>query len=82
MVSETEQVSMRTFNNPKAIELYKMAEANEAYVREWEERNRMNRENAYIPDTIMDLLTEAAGLRALADDVEDGIISVDELEGA
>jgi len=73
---------MRNFTNPKAIELYKTAEANEAFVREWEEKNNMTRENPCLPDIIMDLLTEAAGLRVLADDIEDGIISIEELEGA
>lgn len=73
---------MREFTNPKAIELYKAAQANEEYVRQWGEENDIDRENPYVPDMILELLTEAAGLRVLADDVEDGIISVDELEGA
>ncbi len=73
---------MREFTNPKAKELYEAAESNEAYVREWEEKNCIDRENPYVPDTFLELLTEAAGLRCLADDIEDGIISEEELEGA
>ena len=31
-------------------------------------------------DTTLDIFTEAAGLRALADDIEDGLIDEDEIE--
>lgn len=67
---------MREFTNPKAIEIY--IEAQE-----------LEKEAAYLLETgsvtannYGELMTEAAGLRVIADDVEDGIISVEELEGA
>ncbi len=67
---------MRNFTNPKAIELYKQAQAAEKEAQELIVNGRIT-VNGY-----GDLMTEAAGLRVLADDVEDGIISEDELKGA
>lgn len=67
---------MRNFINPKAIELYKQAQAAEKEAQELIVNGRIT-VNGYA-----DLMTEAAGLRVLADDIEDGIISEDELKGA
>lgn len=67
---------MREFTNPKAIELYKQAQAAEKEAQELIVNGRIT-VNGY-----GDLMTEAAGYRVLADDVEDGIISEEELEGA
>ena len=62
---------MRKFTNPKAIELYVLAQETE---REAEELivNGQISSNRYC-----ELMTEAAGLRVLADDVEDGIITLE-----
>ena len=70
---------MRKFTNPKAIELIERSRWMENYVREYEQKNCIDRENAFCPDFIQEMLTEAAGLRVLADDIEDGVISEDEL---
>ena len=65
---------MRVFTNPKALELYYEAE-----ILEQEARNLIvNR--TILPDRYAELMTEAAGLRVLADDIEDGIISEETLE--
>lgn len=68
---------MRKFTNPKAIELYNQAEEIENYV-----NSVIAEGKTLLPDRYAELMTEAAGLRTLADDVEDGAISEEELEGA
>ena len=67
---------MRNFTNSKAIELYERAKAVEKEAQELIINGRIT-VNGY-----GDLMTEAAGLRVLADDVEAGVISEEELEGA
>lgn len=67
---------MRKFTNPKAIELYELAQETEKEAEELIVNGRI------LANRYCELMTEAAGLRALADDVEDGIISEEELEGA
>ena len=68
---------MREFKNPKAIELMQEAQAIEDYVasKEYE----LVEKNLPWPEYYSELLTEASGLRVLADDVEDGIISAEEV---
>ena len=68
------------FKNPKAIELIREAEAIEAYVHA--EIERLLKAGLPMLEYHGELLTEAAGLRVLVDDVELGIISEDELEDA
>ena len=67
---------MRNFINPKAIELYKQAQATE------KEAADLLVVGPITSNRYGELMTEAAGLRVLADDIEDGIISVEELEDA
>lgn len=67
---------MRNFTNPKAIELYEQAQEAE------KEAEALIVSGRITLNRYGELMTEAAGLRVLADDVEDGIISVEELEGA
>ena len=67
---------MRNFTNPKAIELYKEA-------KELEKEAESLRVIGPITSSYYgELMTTAAGLRVLADDIEDGIISEEELKGA
>lgn len=73
---------MREFTNPKAKELIEKSCWMENYVREYEQKNCIDRENAFCPDFIIEMMSEAAGLRCLADDLEDGLITEEELEGA
>ena len=68
---------MREFTNPKAIQLYNQAEEIENYV-----NSAIDEGKTLLPERFAELMTEAAGLRCLADDLEDGLISEDELEGA
>lgn len=67
---------MRNFTSPKAIELFKQAQAIEKDATVRAEAGDI------LPCSYADLMTEAAGLRVLADDIEDGVISEEELEGA
>ena len=67
---------MRDFTNPKAVELYNQAQELE------KETESLMVVGSITPDRYCELMTEAAGLRVLADDVEDGVISEDELKGA
>lgn len=67
---------MRKFTNRKAQEIF-----NQSVCIENEANNRM-KIGEILPYTYAEMMTEAAGLRALADDVEDELISEDELEGA
>ena len=73
---------MKGFTSPKAIELIAESRCLEEYVSEYEKQRGIDRDNAICPDFILEMLTTAAGLRALADDLEDGLISEEELEGA
>jgi len=68
---------MRKFTNTKAIELFNKAQAIEKYV-----TSLIAESETLLPDRCAELMTEAAGLRVLADDLEDGLISEEELEGA
>lgn len=68
---------MRKFTNPKAIELFNEAQSIERHV-----ASEIAEGKTLFPDRYAELMTEAAGLRVLADDVEDGVISDEELEGA
>lgn len=68
---------MRKFTNPKAIEIFNEAEEIENYV-----NSAIAEGRELLPDRYAELKTEAAGLRVLADDIEDGVIFEDELEGA
>lgn len=67
---------MRKFANPKAIELYLESQELE------KEAELLLKTGSVTANNYGDLMTEAAGLRILADDIEDGIISEEELEGA
>lgn len=58
---------MRKFTNPKAIKLIREAEELEKCA----EEALKNKENGNYGLSAM--MTEAAGLRALADDIEDGL---------
>ncbi len=68
---------MREFKNPKAIELMQEAQALEDYVVSKEAELEQN--GLPFPEYYSELLTEAAGLRVLADAVEDGSVFEDEL---
>ena len=72
---------MREFTNAKAIELIAKSCWIENYVSDYE-KNGVDREHAFCPDFIQEMMAEAAGLRVLTDDLEDGLISEEELEGA
>lgn len=72
--------TMREFKNSKAIELIKEAQALEDYVAL--EEDRLKAQGLPLLDYYCELLTEAAGLRVLADDIEAGRISESELEDA
>lgn len=67
---------MREFTNPKAIELVEQARTLE------EEAYGLSIYGSLSANNYGELMTTAAGLRVLADDLEDGLISEDELEGA
>ena len=67
---------MREFTNPKALELYIEAQHLE------HEATQLIATGKILSDRYAELMTEAAGLRVLADDIEDGINSEDELEDA
>ena len=67
---------MRNFTNPKAIELYIQAQELE------KEAEELITRGSILADKYGELMTTSAGLRVLADDIEDGIISEEELEGA
>lgn len=67
---------MRKFTNAKAIELYEQAKALEQEAKSLATGSRIT------SDRYCELMTEAAGLRVLADDIEDGIIFEEELKGA
>ena len=69
---------MREFKNKKAIELLKEAKALEEYVEK--ESQKLKEQGLPLLDYYCELLTEAASLRVLADDIEDGRISEAELE--
>lgn len=67
---------MREFTSPKAVELYMEAQELER------QAETLVARGSTTVSQYGELMTEAAGLRALADDIEDGIISEDELKGA
>ena len=67
---------MRKFTNPKAIELVERAHALE------EEATRLSVFGSILINNYGELMTMAAGLRVLADDLEDGLISEEELKDA
>ena len=71
---------MRKFTNPKAIELIKEAQALEEFVES--EEKKLIKQGLPLLEYYCELLTEAAGLRVLADDIEDGRISEAELKDA
>jgi len=71
---------MIRYTNPKAIELLKEAQRLEDFVASKEPE--LERKNLPFPNHYLDILTEAAGLRVLADDIEAGIISEEDLEDA
>ena len=67
---------MRKFTNPKSIELVEHARALE------EEAAGLPIYGSLSINNYGELMTTAAGLRVLADDLEDGLISEEELEDA
>lgn len=69
---------MRDFKKPKAIELIKEAQALEDFVKA--EEQKLIKQGLPLLEYYCELLTEAAGLRVLADDIEDGIISEAEIK--
>ena len=70
---------MRDFKKLKAIKLIQEAQAIEDFVEK--ESQKLKARGLPLLDYYCELLTEAAGLRVLADDIEDGRISESELEG-
>ena len=64
---------MRNFTNPEAIKLIKEAQQIEDFVAIEEEK--LKEQGLPLLDYYGELLTEAAGLRILADDIEDGVVS-------
>lgn len=67
---------MRKFTNSKAIALYLQAQELE------KEAETLIVAGKIMSNQYCELMTEAAGLRVLADDIEDGIISEEELKDA
>ena len=67
---------MREFTNTKAMQLYTEAQELE------KQAEVLIVSGSTTISQYGELMTEAAGLRVLADDIEDGIISEDELKGA
>jgi len=69
---------MREFKNSKARELFleSLRLDNIAY----EKQNKEIKQLGVALDTTLDIFTEAAGLRVLADDIEDGLIDEDEIK--
>ena len=67
---------MRKFTNPKAINIYIEAQELE------KQAEVLIVSGSTTISQYGELMTEAAGLRVLADDIEDGRISEDELKGA
>mgnify|MGYP003292711121 CR=1 FL=1 len=68
---------MKNYKNSKAIECIKEAQAIEEFVAA--ETQKLQEKGLPFLDYYCELMTEAAGLRVLADDIEDGLISVEEL---
>ena len=71
---------MVEYKNPKAIALLKEAQELEDYVASKEPE--LERNNLPFPTYYLDLLTQAAGLRIQADEIEFGGALSDELEDA
>ena len=69
---------MREFKNSKARELF--LESLKLDKLAQEKQNKEIQELGVTLDATLDIFTEAAGLRAIADDIEDGLIDEDEIE--
>ena len=69
---------MREFKNSKARELF--LESLRLDNIACEQQNKEIKEFGVALDTTLDIFTEAAGLRVLADDIEDGLIDEDEIK--
>ena len=69
---------MREFKNSKARELFLQSLKLDDEVRKMEQEDIKNYGTVF--DFTLELGTEAAGLRVLADDIEDGIIDEEEIE--
>lgn len=69
---------MREFKNPKARELFlaSLKLDKEAY----EMENKEIQETGIALNTSAEIHTQAAGLRVLADDIEDGLVDENEIE--
>ena len=70
--------NMKKFKNPKALALLKEAKEIEEFVAAKEPE--LERNNMPFSEYDLELLTRAAGLAVLAEDIEEGVISEDELE--
>ena len=69
---------MREFKNSKARELFLESLRLDKIAKE--KQNKEIQELGVALDTTLDIFTEAAGLRVLADDMEEGLIDEDEIE--
>lgn len=69
---------MREFKNSKARELF--LESLRLDNIACEKQNKEIKQLGVALDTTLDIFTEAAGLRVLADDIEDGLIDEDEIK--